>query len=223
MRLISARQAWHDALHESRSSVMAVAAEQARLGKKSGGGDERIVVMLENEHGKETARSYAVRRAGVQETRPGRRLTESRCAHMLMAGLIMQAIDTLPKSIRHLGHFLYSPLATGHDLSIAHGLAWLGSGLDSLPERKRERAYWMALAALQSHKRMVQGRDEMGPGEVCMFVEDRTGVTMDPHNWVRDWATIWNTLAGHIDKLDAKALKPVAAVVVEMCEEEHAA
>lgn len=31
MKLISARQAWHDALHENRSSVMAVAAEQARL------------------------------------------------------------------------------------------------------------------------------------------------------------------------------------------------
>ncbi|SFQ82560.1 hypothetical protein SAMN03159489_05982 [Pseudomonas sp. NFPP07] len=223
MRLINARQAWHDALHESRSSVMAVAAEQARLGKKSGAGEERVVVMLENEHGQETAKSYAVRSAGVHETRPGRRLTESRCAHMLIAGLIMRAIDTLPKSIRHLGHFLYSPMATGNDLSIAHGLAWLGSGLDTLPERKRERAYWMALAALQSHKRMVQGRPEMGPGEVCMFVEDRTGTSMDPHNWVRDWAGIWSTLASHIDKLDAKALRPVAVVVAEMCEEENAA
>ena len=220
MKLISARQAWHDALHENRSSVMAVAAEQARLGKKSGGGDEKVIVMLENENGKEVAKSYTVRREGVRETRGGSRLTESRCAHMLVAGLIMQAIDTLPKSIRHLGHFLYSPLANGNDLSIAHALAWLGSGLDSLPERKRERAYWMAMAALQSHKRLVHDREGMGPGEVCMFIEDRTGVRMDPHNWMRDWAFIWNRLADHIDRLDAKALKPVAAVVADMKERE---
>ena len=34
MRLISARQAWHDAFYESRSSVLAVAADKAALGKK---------------------------------------------------------------------------------------------------------------------------------------------------------------------------------------------
>lgn len=38
MRLISARQAWHDAFYESRSSVLAVAADKAALGKKGAGG-----------------------------------------------------------------------------------------------------------------------------------------------------------------------------------------
>lgn len=223
MKFISARQAWHDALHESRTSVMAVAAEQARLGKKSGGGDEKVIVFLENEHGREVAKSYSVRREGVQESRPGNRLTESRCAHMLVAGMIMQAIDTLPKSVRHLGHFLYSPLATGMDLSIAHGLVWLSSGLGSLPERKRERAYWMAMAALQSHKRAVQGREGFGPGEVCIFVEERTGVRMDPHNWVRDWSAIWEQLAKKVDGFDSYALSPVAAVVRDLKGREEAA
>lgn len=225
MKLISARQAWHDALHENRPSVMAVAAERARLAKqaKKGDGNGRVIIMLEDENGKEVARSYEVRTEGVQETRPGRRLTDARCAHMLAAGLVLHAIDSLPKPLRHFGHFLYSPIATGNDLAIAHGLSWLGAGMNDLSERKQERAYWMALAALQSHKHMVHGREAMGPGEICMFVEERVGAKMDPHNWARDWAEIWERLANHIDKLDARALKPVAAVVDEMWERESAA
>lgn len=223
MKMISARQAWHDALHESRASVMAVAAEQAKIGKKTGDGESRVVVMLENEDGKEVARSYPVRKKGVQETRQGRRLTDSRCAHMLAAGLVLHAIDTLPVPLQRFGHFLYSPIATGNDLSIAHGMAWLGSGLDALTCRRKERAYWMALAALQSHKRMVHGREGMAPGEVCMFIEERDGSRMDPSHWARDWAPIWEKLAKHIDRMDARALAPVAEVVERLRECDEAA
>ena len=206
MKLISARQAWHDALHENRSSVMAVAAEQARLGKKSGGGDEKVIVMLENENGKEVAKSYTVRREGVQETRGGSRLTESRCAHMLVAGLIMQAIDTLPKSIRHLGHFLYSPLANGNDLSIAHALAWLGSGLDSLPERKRERAYWMAMAALQDRKAPASVASSTGIG----MASDRKDAKAANVSTVAQPAKMPST--GSRDRRPSEFVRPPAAI-----------
>ena len=223
MRLISARQAWHDAMHENRDSVMAVAAEQAKIGKKTGDGDGKVVVMLENEHGKEVAKAYPARTKGVQETRSGRRLTEARCAHMLAAGLVMHAIDSLPKTLQHFGHFMYSPIANGNDLSIAHGVVWLGAGLDSLSEKKRERAYWMALAALQSHKRMVAGRSGLSPVEVCMFVEDRLGIRMHPDNWARDWAGVWEALAKHVDRLDARALAPVSEVVDRLRDREEQA
>lgn len=218
MKVISARQVWHDALHENRASALAVAAEQAVLGKKGGSGDTKIMVMLENHDGEEVCKVYQVRKEGVQETRPGRRLTDSRCAHMLTAGLVLVAIDTLPKSLRHFGNFMYSPLASGNDLSIAHGLAWLGSGLEGLTDRKRQRAYWMAMAALQSHKVLVHGGEAMGPGAVCMLVEDRTGEKMNPQNWARDWQAIWDALCVHVDKLDKQALKPVAAVVQRLRE-----
>ncbi|MGX5220255.1 hypothetical protein ACVTMO_16685 [Pseudomonas segetis] len=223
MKLLNARQSWHDAMHENRDSVMAVAAEQAKVGKKTGGGDGKVIVMLENEHGVPVAKSYPSRKAGAHETRSGRRMSDSRCAHMLAAGLVMHAIDSLPKTLQNFGNFLYSPIATGLDLSVAHGLVWLGAGMDSLPEKRRERAYWMALAAMQSHKRMVSGRAAMSPTEVCMFVEDRLGVRMHPDNWQRDWAETWEKLARHIDRLDAKALAPVAAVVDRMKEREEAA
>ncbi|MBA1192835.1 hypothetical protein G7007_08175 [Pseudomonas entomophila] len=224
MKIISARQVWHDALHEHRPSALAVAAEAAALGKKSGGGNVKIMVMLENHDGQEVAKVYEVRKEGVMETRSGRRLTDSRCAHMLAAGLVLCAIDSLPKSLRHLGNFLYSPTANGIDLTVAHGLAWIGSGLDaSLPERKKQRAYWMAMAALQSHKQLVAGAEGMAPGAACVFVEERTGEKMGPQNWARDWSDVWEVLCKHIDKLDKQALKPVAAVVERLREQEEMA
>ncbi|MDR2317751.1 MAG: hypothetical protein LBF06_15330 [Pseudomonas sp.] len=223
MKVISARQAWHDALHEDRPSALAVAAEAAILGKKAGPGETKVMVMLENHEGKEVAKVYEIRTEGVQETRSGRRLTEARCAHMLAAGLVLVAIDSLPKSLRHLGNFMYSPVASGNDLSIAHGLVWLGSGLESLTDRRKQRAYWMAMAALQSHKMMVAGAEGMGPGAVCMFVEDRTGEKMNPQNWARDWQAIWDALSAHVDKLDKQALKPVSAVVQRLRDREEKA
>ncbi|USS53675.1 hypothetical protein [Pseudomonas kermanshahensis] len=213
MKVICARQAWHDALHEDRPSALAVAAEAAVIGRKFGSGENKIMVMLENHDGKEVAKVYKVRTEDVQETRSGRRLTETKCIHMLTAGLILLAIDSLPKSLRHFGSFLYSPIANGNDLSIAHGLVWLGSGLDSLTDRKKQRAYWMAMTALQSHKLLVAGREGMGPGAVCLFVEERTGEKMNPQNWARDWQEIWERLGSQIDKLDRQALKPISAAV----------
>lgn len=190
MRLISARQAWHDAFYESRSSVLAVAADKAALGKKG-----RV----------------------ANETHPDRKDTNGRSAHMLAAGLVQAAIRSLPKPLQHFGHTLYSPLANGDDVAIAHGLVWIGSGLGQLTQRQGERAYWMALAAINSHKRAVNGRDTLRPGEVCLFIEERLGCRIDPSHWARDYASTWERLARHVDKLDAQALRPVAEVVAKQC------
>lgn len=188
MKLTSARQAWHDALYENRDSVLAVAAEKAKLGKRG-----RV----------------------ANETHAERKDTNGKSAHMLAAGLVMSAIATLPKPLQHFGHTLYSPLATGDDVAIAHGLVWIGAGLGQLTQRQGERAYWMALAAINSHKRAVNGRDTLGPGEVCLFIEERLGCRIDPSHWARDYASTWERLARHVDKLDAQALKPVAEVVAK--------
>lgn len=188
MRLISARQAWHDAFYESRSSVLAVAADKAALGKKG-----RV----------------------ANETHPDRKDINGRSAHMLAAGLVQAAIRSLPKPLQHFGHTLYSPLANGDDVAIAHGLVWIGSGLGQLTQRQGERAYWMALAAINSHKRAVNGCDTLRPGEVCLFIEERLGCRIDPGNWARDYASTWERLARHIDKLDAQVLRPVAEVVAK--------
>lgn len=223
MRIISARQAWHDSLHHNRDSVLAVAAQKAELGRKHGKGEGKVVVMLEDHNGQHVAKTYKSRQKGdnVHETRPGRRLSTDQCAHMLAAGLIMQAIDTLPKPVQHFGHYLYSPTATFNDLSIAHGMVWLSSGLDKLTEKQRSRAYWMALAAIQSHKRIVSSGEEMAPGEVCVMIEERTGHRINPSNWARDYAAVWAHLAKKVDDLDRAALKPVAMVVESLIEEDE--
>ncbi|MDS9411548.1 hypothetical protein [Pseudomonas aeruginosa] len=186
MKLNSARQAWHDAFHESRDSVLAVAAEKAMLGKRG-----RV----------------------VNETHPSRRDTNGRSAHMLAAGLVQAAIKTLPKPLQHFGHTLYSPLATGQDLNIAHALVWFTVELPTCSAKRREVSYWMALAAVRSHQAAVYGREPWSQGQICEFVRDWFGTAPSVAHWARDWAVIWNSLAATVDSLDAKALRPVAEVV----------
>lgn len=191
MKLISARQAWREALHESRDSVLAAAQERIKLGKKG-----RV----------------------VGETMPSMRDSNGRCAHMLAAGLVQSAIGTLPKPLQHFGHALYSPVANGQDINVAHALVWLTVDLDGYPAKRREVAYWMALAAIKSHQAAVNGREAWGPGRVAEFVQDWYGTKFAVANWARDWAPVWAIIARAVDQLDAKALKPVAAVIVRMAE-----
>ncbi|MBD8493848.1 hypothetical protein [Pseudomonas syringae] len=189
MKLLSARQAWREALHESRDSVLAAAAERAKLGK----------------------RGYV-----VGETMPSMLSSDTRCAHMLAAGLVQQAIGTLAKPLQHFGHSLYSPIANGQDLNIAHALVWFTAEIPECSARREEIGYWMALAALKSHQAVVSDRDAWGPARVCEFVLDWYGAKLSVANWARDWAAIWAALTTSVDKLDAKALKPVAKVVARM-------
>ena len=191
MKLISARQAWREALHESRDSVLAAAQERIKLGKKG-----RV----------------------VGETMPSMRDSNGRCAHMLAAGLVQSAIGTLPKPLQHFGHALYSPVANGQDINVAHALVWLTVDLDGYPAKRREVAYWMALAAIKSHQAAVNGREAWGPGRVAEFVQDWYGTKFAVSHWARDWAPVWAIIARAVDQLDAKALKPVAAVIVRMAE-----
>lgn len=188
MKLISARQAWHDAYFEGRDSVLAVAAAKAVLGKRG-----RV----------------------ANETHPDRKDTNGRSAHMLAAGLVQSAIGSLPKPLQHFGHTLYSPLATGQDLNIAHALVWFTVELPACSPKRQEVAYWMGMAAIKSHQAAVNGRDTWAPGQVCEFVRDWHGTGPSAAHWSRDWAGIWERLAKAVDQLDAKALAPVAQVVAQ--------
>lgn len=191
MRLISARQAWREALHESRDSVLAAAQERIKLGKRG-----RV----------------------IGETMPSMRDSNGRCAHMLAAGLVQSAIGTLPKPLQHFGHALYSPVANGQDINVAHALVWLTVDLGECTAKRKEVAYWMALAAIKSHQAAVNGREAWGPGRVAEFVLDWYGTKVSVSHWARDWASIWSAIASTVDTLDAKALRPVAAVIVRMAE-----
>lgn len=61
----------------------------------------------------------------------------------------------------------------------------------------------MALAAINSHERMVSGRGTLRPGGAYLFIEERPGCRIDPNNWARDCASTWERLAHHIDRLGA--------------------
>lgn len=192
MRLIGARQAWHDALYDSGASALAVAAERAVLGK----------------------RGYV-----ANETMPSRRETNGRCAHMLASGLVQQAIASLPKPLQHFGHALYSPVGTGQDLNIAHSLVWFSAeGLPEMTPHKQKTAFWLALAALRSYQGIVLGREPWSPTRACEFVRDWYGAKVVVANWARDWDEIWQCLMASADRLDVQALKPVAELVARMGE-----
>ena len=219
--MIGARQAWHDAMHENRDSVMAVAAEVAKLQKRDESKGGKVIIMLQNEMGVEVAKSYQATTKGdgiSRSTRTGRRLSESRCAHMLAAGLVQHAISSLPKPLQHLGHFFYSPLANGHDLAVAHSLIMCSVDY-GIPQGRTDKGYWLIMAALQSHKSAMSRGSPLGPSEVCFFIEERLGCKMSRDNWSRDWAVIWEKVCRQVDKLDAKALAPVAVMLDEFNEE----
>lgn len=148
------------------------------------------------------------------ETRSGRRMNSlSRCAHMLTAGKVMQAIGTLPPPLQHLGHFLHSPMATGVDQNRAHSLLYFSTDLPKMHRSRQEAAYWVALAALFSWRGMVWGAEEWWPGKIADFVRGYSGIRIDPSNWARDWADVWDLFLNKADELEAKALVPVAALV----------
>ena len=186
MRLISARQAWREALHESRDSVLAAAQERIKLGKRG-----RV----------------------VGETIPSMRDSNGRCAHMLAAGLVQSAIGTLPKPLQHFGHALYSPVANGQDINVAHALVWLTVDLGECTAKRKEVAYWMALAAIKSHQAAVNGREPWGPGRVVEFVHDWYGTKVSVANWARDWSAIWAAIASTVEQL---FLLPLTGICIEL-------
>lgn len=193
MRLTGARQAWFEAVHYRTESAEAKAIERAVLGKRG------IV-------------------AG--ETVPDRR-QDRIIADRVEAGYVLHAIGTLPIPLQRLGAFLYSPLADRNDAEMARSFIWFSDDYGA-PDRRKERAFWLTYCAMTSHRRMVMGNDPVSPTEACAFVQDRLGQRMDPSNWARDWAPIWERMAEKIDKMDAKALAPVSEVVRRLMGEKAA-
>ncbi|MFC0666233.1 hypothetical protein ACFSKY_00055 [Azotobacter chroococcum] len=200
MKLISARQAWGDAYHHSQKSILEAAAQRAELELKK----DRI-------RAKRIEKGRQVMPAN--ETRWGVDHSIARCEHMLAAGLVQSAIATLAPPLQHLGHFLYSPIATGIDQNRAHSYLYFSTDLPKMHKSRQETAYWLALAALYSWRGMVSGQEEWWPAKIAGFLSDYGGVKIYVSQWARDWADTWEAFLSKVNELDAKALAPVANVV----------
>lgn len=183
MKLISARQAWHDCYCSTGISLTSGAIDTARLGTV------------------------------VQKTE--RANTTGAVAHHLLAGKVQAAIGTLPPALRGLGNYLYAPEPKLSDYHLAHSAVWFEAEgyLSDRREAKRVRSYFMVVAAIRSHQAGVLSGRTWGAAQICRFMAESYDLPLVERNFERDWSAVWSLLASAVDRLDAQALAPVAAVI----------
>ena len=187
MRLITARQAWHDCYYTGVDSPIARLAEAALLG------------------------------AHIQNT--AYHNSDNRAGHIVEAGKIQLAIDSLPNHLQIIGHWLYAPLTTQQASTLAEEvqeIVWQKSGL-LLTGKTKERTYWLIRAAMSDYQDLALGRRARlnTPQNIRTWLLDWHGV--DPRTnkdwWQREakhnWVKFWHTL----DDLDAAALAPLSAII----------
>ncbi|WP_300727395.1 hypothetical protein [Pseudomonas sp.] len=228
MKLISARQVWTEAQHESNASISAVAIDRAeaaplktrgRIGRR-----EAQFPALGGERGEEAARfSVPGQRISISETRrtsAGR--STARAAHLAMIGKVLRAIDTLPFQVQQFGHYLYHPAMNMKHLLNAVLLITAKAALPDLSSAKRVKAQYLVTLALQSYKGEVAGSLEWGPARVAAEMMSFFGASVDQNNWNRDWRDLWVSLRKVIEEVDIQAQQPIWQVIQSEKDQEAA-
>lgn len=137
-------------------------------------------------------------------------------AHMLMAGKVQSAINTLPVNLQQLGHWLYAPLTIEEGNCIVEEVqefVFEKSGLNS----DDEDGYWLTRAVMMNYQDVVMNREQRlhRKGLIREYLADWFGVNIPANNWSRYQSPKLKQLWHTIDDLDAQALRPVSAVVYE--------
>jgi hypothetical protein len=216
MRLISARQAWTDSQHESNASITAVASEKAESAsqiKKARARRHEVVFAAVGDE-KEERIKLVRQRISISETRrtPIGKST-ARAAHLAAMGKVQRAIGTLPFQVQQFGHYLYHPCMTMQHVMNAVMLITAKAELPDLTSAKRVKAQYLVTLALQSYKQGALGGEEWGPARIADEMKAFFGVSIDPKNWTRDWAALWESLNDIIEKVDLEAQSPLWQVI----------
>jgi len=226
MKLISARQVWTEAQHESNASISAVAIEKAesapKIKRRRAVMHEVVFAALGDEY-KEDRIQKVRQRISISETRrtPIGRST-ARAAHLATIGKVLRAIDKLPFQVQQFGHYLYHPMMSMRHVMNAVLLITAKAQLPDLTSAKRVKAQYLVTLALQSYKGEVHGAAEWGPARVAAEMDTFFGVTIDPKNWTRDWLDLWESLKAIIAEVDIQAQQPLWQVIHAEKEEEAA-
>lgn len=220
MKLISARQAWHDAYYDPSACQIAEAiAEARRQLRKSGpttrSRPRRFPAAYSGAAAEDAAEFLvAMELIRATETRGRSRVTSlNRAAHMHAAGKVMYAISTLAPPLQHFGHFLHHPEPKPLDQNRAHSFLYFSTDLPNIHRHRRETAWWVCLAALYSWRGQCRGAEEWWPGRIAGLVADWSGIALDVSHWQRDWAEIWDLYLAKADELEALALRPIRGVI----------
>lgn len=200
MRLMSARQAWHDCLYQGGNTMLENLVDRACWGQ---------VQFSERDNSLNQIAHQAL--AGRFQAAIASLPLELQCfGHNLYAPEV-------------------STRQTNAWLDVAHELVWVSwAKREKLDEEKARRAYWVAAGVLYRYRKMVQGG--MGnpdplerPILFRAWLHDRHGVLLDRRNWSREWGWVIQDLFRVVGRLDAQALRPLSAVLGEERETKQAA
>lgn len=183
MKLISARQAWHDCFYQGGGSLTQSVLEIAELGK----------LVQKSERDSSTSMAAHLATAGKVQAAIATLTPSLRGFGNWMYSPLATRVD------ENLAHALVWFTAEAK--------------LPDARRAKFEKCYFMTLAALRSHQAAALGRSPWTIAMICSWLLDTFAVKISEQHWARDWQDVWNVLAKTIDQLDAQALAPVAAAV----------
>jgi len=186
MRIISARQAWHDAYYQPWDSVMSVAADWAKLGTAV----------------QTTAKAVTANHAAHQALAGRVQSAIATLPHCLQAfGHHMYSPITTA-----------SDREAAEDAVFARAVG----KVPAMREAKYRQAEYVAKGALHRYRAINQGgmgqsQDLLeGPASFTRWLDEVYGVDLSDQNWTRDWGGFVEACFHACNDLDRAALRPVA-------------
>lgn len=189
MKIISARQAWHDCYYQPWDSVMSVAADWARLGTAV------------QTTGKATNAAHAAHQA---------------LAGRVQAAIA--ALPVCLQAFGHHMYSPIATDADRETAEDAVFAVAIQDGA-TLTAKKYERAEYVAKGVLLRYRAMNQGgmggcRDRLAsPADFRAWLEAVYGVQLSSQNWEREWGGFIEACFAACNRLDRAALGPVAMVL----------
>lgn len=200
MRLISARQAWHDCMYQGGTTMLENLVDRSVWGQ---------VQFSEIDNSLQQIAHQAL---------------SGRFQHAiasLPAGLQCFGHNLYAPEV--------STRLSNHWSEVGHALLWESwDKREELAEEKQRQAQWVAAGVLYRYRFMVQGG--MGnpdpleqPRLFRAWLQDRYGVILDRRNWSREWGWIVQELFRVCDGLDRDTLRPLVAVLSQELGDKRAA
>lgn len=194
MKLLSARQAWHDAYYQPWDSVMSVAAEWARLGTSV----------------QTTCRSINAGHAAHQAL-----------AGMVQSAISKLPVE--PRAFGHFMYSPLT-LDDQREIAEEAVFIAVTASLPAMRQAKHEKAEYVAKGVMHRYRRMNQGGQGgsmdplLSPEAFRAYLDDWYGITLDSRNWEREWDGFIDACFRACNDLDRRALGPVAVVINELLE-----
>ena len=209
MKLISSRQAWHDAFYLAADSTLEGARQTLELG-------------ITPASGYGLSGGWKKTKAGSGNNGAYRDLTGV-LMHRAVAGRIQSAISYLPEVYRRFGMVMYAPpsFIVVEDVEVVRD--WLASRIAAhfvdiekpLSNKNFELLPLFIQAMLMRHRELVANRPDpfQKNAKLRRFMFDEYGVKIPPENFWRNYGALIEQIQKQIDRLDQQCLVPVAKVI----------